>query len=191
MTGFTNYEEKDIIECKGTQTPMTISEGACEYRILELKIKPVRPITEGAVYGIEASFDDKDEDGEWVNFLRWNTDENSTYDVKDGWPEGVIDEYEGQGQWPYWSTYTYAPCYLASAPAEDEPASEEPASEEPASEEPASEEPASEEPASEEPASEPATQGSNTQPPKTADAGIVVAAVVMAAAAAVVLRKKH
>ncbi|MBQ4291071.1 MAG: hypothetical protein II719_07720, partial [Clostridia bacterium] len=126
---------------------------------------------EGAVYGIEASFDDKDEDGEWVNFLRWNTDENSTYDVKDGWPEGVIDEYEGQGQWPYWSTYTYAPCYLASAPAEDEPASEEPASKEPAS--------------------EPATQGSNTQPPKTADAGIVVAAVVMAAAAAVVLRKKH
>ena len=73
----------------------------------------------------------------------------------------------------------------------EEPASEEPASEEPASEEPASEEPASEEPASEEPASEPATQGSNTQPPKTADAGIVVAAVVMAAAAAVVLRKKH
>ncbi len=149
--------QKDIIiDCKGTQSPMTIPEGACEYRTLELKIKPVREFSAGTVIGIEASLNDRDEDGEWVNFLRWNTDELRTYDVKDGYPEDEIDEYDGEGQWPYWSTYTYAPCTLAGAPSE-----------------------------------EPATDAPAPQPPKTADAGIVVSAVVMAAAAAVVLSKRR
>ena len=165
---------KDVCpEMKSTVQRITTSEGSCNYGILEFKIQTVLPFDQIVNIGIETSYQDFDEDCEWVNFHRWNTDTMSEYDVQFGWPAGESDN-DGRN-WPYCSTITYAPFYMASAPAE----------------EPASEEPASEEPASEEPASEPATQGGNTKPPKTADAGIVVAAVVMAAAAAVVLNKKH
>ncbi len=183
-----------LAECKSVVTRVTTAQGTCNYGVLEFKIDTITPLSDIVKIGIETSYQDFNEDCEWVNFHRWNTDSHYTYDVQFGYEPDVSDEMD-MSNCPPWSTVTYAPFYLAAAPGEDEPASEPASEDEPASEpasedEPASE-PASEEPASEEPASEPATQGGNEQPPKTADAGIVVAAVVMAAAAAVVLNKKH